>query len=141
MTLAAPKFPANDPALIAACARAAHEANRSYCLALGDTSQLPWDEAPEWQRQSSRLGVESVLAGKGPSAIHTDWLNHKREQGWTHGAVKDVDKKEHPCMVPYELLPPEQQMKDCIFVAVVGALASSLGPYKFRFDTLLRLRA
>jgi hypothetical protein len=27
-----------------AAARAAHEANRAYCLALGDTSQPAWDE-------------------------------------------------------------------------------------------------
>ena len=32
--------------IIEACARAAHEANRAYCLALGDTSQPSWDDAP-----------------------------------------------------------------------------------------------
>ena len=31
--------------------------NRAYCLALGDTSQPAWDEAPDWQQSSARSGV------------------------------------------------------------------------------------
>ena len=36
-----------DEKKIEACARAAHEANRAYCIAIGDTSQPSWDDAPE----------------------------------------------------------------------------------------------
>ena len=32
-----------------ACARASHEANRAYCLAIGDASLAPWEQAPDWQ--------------------------------------------------------------------------------------------
>lgn len=46
---------------VEACARAAHEANRAYCLALGDTSQLPWEEALGWQRDSAIKGVHKDL--------------------------------------------------------------------------------
>jgi len=29
-------------------ARVTREVNRAYCLALGDDSQLPWNDAPQW---------------------------------------------------------------------------------------------
>ena len=38
-------------------ARVAHEANRAYCLSLGDPSQLPWEEAPDWAKESAIDGV------------------------------------------------------------------------------------
>mgnify|MGYP001560010111 CR=1 FL=1 len=31
-------------------ARVCHEVNRSYCLARGDDSQMPWDKAPTGRR-------------------------------------------------------------------------------------------
>lgn len=111
---------------IEACARAAHEANRSYCLALGDTSQSPWEEAPEWQRNSAKAGVYGVLKGNGPEQSHEGWLEEKRRNGWKYGPVKDPAKKEHPCFVPYAELPAEQKKKDHIFVSVVTAMAEAL---------------
>lgn len=111
---------------IEAAARAAHEANRAYCLALGDTSQLPWDDAPEWQRSSARKGVESVLVGNGPEQVHESWLQEKRVNGWRYGPVKDPERREHPCFVPYADLPEAQKRKDHIFVAVVRALTTAL---------------
>ena len=39
-------------------AKVAHEVNRAYCEALGDTSQLSWEDAPEWQKASARAGVD-----------------------------------------------------------------------------------
>lgn len=56
-----------------------------------------------------------------PSASHDSWLKEKREQGWKYGPVKDADKKEHPCFVPYDELPVEQRTKDYIFSAIVKA--------------------
>ncbi len=35
-----------DERVLEACARSAHEANRAYCIALGDLSQPAWDDAP-----------------------------------------------------------------------------------------------
>ena len=43
-----------------------------------------------------------------------------------YGPVKDLDAKQHPCMVPFEQLPVEQQAKDYIFRAVVHALRGQL---------------
>lgn len=108
-------------------ARVCHEANRAYCLGLGDHSQVPWDEAPEWQRESAHKGVAFNIANPDApaSASHDSWLEEKRATGWKHGPVKDADKKEHPCFVPYEQLPEDQQYKDHLFKAIVAALKQS----------------
>ncbi len=99
-----------------------HEANRAYCLTQGDISQLPWTEAPKWQRESAMLGVQKALEGATPRELHESWMAQKVADGWVYGDVKDADKKTHPCMVPYYDLPAEQQRKDALFRAVVSAL-------------------
>ena len=105
-------------------ARVAHEVNRAYCEALGDTSQPSWELAPEWQRMSAINGVEFHKANPsaGPDNSHIEWLKEKEATGWKYGPVKDADKKEHPCCVPYDKPPVEQKAKDYLFRGVVHAL-------------------
>jgi hypothetical protein len=114
----------ND-AQIEASARAAYEANRAYCMTLGDYSQVPWNEAPPWQCSSIINGVKGVIAGNGPEESHSGWLEEKRAAGWKYGPVKDADKKEHPCFLPYAELPPSQKAKDHIFIGVVRAFMTA----------------
>ena len=102
-------------------ARVAHEINRAYCASLGDTSQPAWEDAPEWQQQSAIAGVEMHLANPDatPEQSHESWLAQKVATGWVYGEVKDAEKKQHPCCVPYDQLPPEQKAKDYLFRAAV----------------------
>lgn len=99
----------------------AHNVNRAYCQALGDHSQPVWEEAPQWQKDSAIAGVKAIWQkpNSTPKDSHESWMAHKLADGWTYGPVKDPAKKEHPCMVPYDELPPEQRAKDHIFRAVV----------------------
>ena len=48
------------------CAEAAHEMNRLFCEANGDTSQTIWVNAPAWQRESAIRGVNTALSGATP---------------------------------------------------------------------------
>lgn len=109
-------------------ARVCHEANRAYCVTLGDTSQPSWENAPEWQRASAISGVEFNLANPNASAsaLHDAWLEEKRAAGWMYGPTKDAEKKEHPCFVPYEELPATQKYKDHLFKAICNALAGAV---------------
>lgn len=105
-------------------AKVCHEANRAYCAALGDFSQPSWEDAPEWQKKSAIEGVDFHLKNPfaPPARSHDEWLRVKKEDGWKWGPVKNIEKKEHPCFVPYEELPMEQQRKDSLFMAIIEAL-------------------
>lgn len=109
-------------------ARVAHEVNKAYCESLGDFTQVDWESAPQWQKDSAIAGVELHLANPnlGVDASHQAWMEHKRAEGWTYGPLKDPVKKEHPCFVPYADLPFEQKSKDFIFRGVVHAIAREM---------------
>lgn len=101
-------------------ARVCHEANRAYCSTIGDDSQPSWEDAPAWQRESARMGVDLHLMGDfGPEASHISWMKQKTDDGWVHGETKDPEAKTHPCIKPFSELPPGQQMKDHLFRAIV----------------------
>jgi hypothetical protein len=110
-------------------AKACHEANRSYCAALGDKSHVPWDQTPEAIKQSCVAGVMHHLMNPDttPEQSHTYWLEYRHKEGWTYGPEKDLDKKTHPCMVPYKDLPQEQRVKDHLFATVVKQARDLLG--------------
>lgn len=110
-----------NPETILQIARVCHEANRAFCLTLGDTSQQPWDEAPDWQKESAVNGVRFVLDNPDaqPSDNHDNWLKLKLSTGWKYGPIKDATAKTHPCCVPYDELPPDQRQKDALFRAIV----------------------
>lgn len=107
-------------------ARVCHEVNRAYCHALGDMSQPAWEGAPQWQKDSALLGVNlHTVQDVGPEASHESWMAQKVADGWVYGPAKDPEAKTHPCIVPFDQLPREQQAKDYIFRAVVHALRST----------------
>ena len=109
-------------------AELAHETNRAYCRLIGDDSQPSWQDAPEWQRNSAISGVEFHLQNPdaAPCRSHEEWLRTKKAEGWKYGPVKDPEKKEHPCCVPYDELPLEQRIKDTLFASIVSATRSLL---------------
>lgn len=102
-------------------AKACHEVNRAYCLSLGDASQPAWEDAPQWQKDSVILGVKLHVnnPNANPQTSHESWMDQKIADGWKYGPTKDPEAKIHPCIVPFEKLPVEQQAKDFIFRAVV----------------------
>lgn len=105
-------------------AQVAHEANRAWCAVNGDYSQPSWDSAPEWQKASAVDGVRFHVDNPdaGDSASHDNWMAHKKADGWVYGEIKDPEAKTHPCMVPFEDLPREQQIKDALFRAIVHSI-------------------
>lgn len=109
---------------IAAVAAICHVANRAYCQEIGDNSQPKWENAPAWQKESAINGVKFHVENPGasPSASHENWLKEKVEAGWVYGEKKDPEVKTHPCCVPYDQLPKEQQAKDYLFKGIVSSL-------------------
>ncbi len=114
----------HETTMVLAAAMIAHEANRAYCVLLGDDSQVPWDEAPDWQKESALAGVAAIYKDPNlsPKASHEGWLAQKEADGWVYGETKDEEAKTHHCMVPYDELPEDQRLKDTLFGAVVRAV-------------------
>lgn len=117
--------------LLESAAIVAHEANKVYCESLGDFSQVHWNEAPEWQKDSARAGVLFVYENPDvtPAQSHENWMKQKMEEGWKYGPVKDPIKKEHPCIMIFDMLPVSQQYKDHLFRAVVKGYLSARSHY------------
>ena len=71
-------------------AKARHEVKRAYCLALGDTSQPAWADAPQWQKDSAMLGVKLHVKNPdaSPQASHESWMAQKLAEGWKYGVDK-----------------------------------------------------
>lgn len=111
---------------IIAIACAVHQQNKTYCEMRGDTSQVPWSSAPANIKASAIDGVRNALAGATPQQSHENWLAFKRKDGWIYGEVKDAQAKTHPCMVPYDKLPPEERHKDHLFIEMVQQMAVEL---------------
>lgn len=93
-------------------------------MTLGDESQVDWEFAPQWQKDSSIAGVLFVMDNPSysPGDTHRSWLKQKEADGWTFGEQKDPVLKRHPCMVPFEELPVAAQKKDHLFLAIVKAM-------------------
>ena len=106
------------------CAEVCHEVNKAYCELIGDDSQVSWEEAPQWQKDSAYNGVvyHAENPDSRPSDSHENWMKEKIENGWVYGEVKDPENKTHPCIVEYDELPPEQKTKDYLFLSIVRAL-------------------
>lgn len=105
-------------------ARICHEANRAYCITIGDDSQVSWEDAAEWQRESAIEGVKFVMSNPvtgqtDPARMqHDNWMEDKLKDGWRYGVVKDADAKTHPCLLPYDSLPDNQKWKDWLFYSI-----------------------
>ncbi len=43
---------------------------------------------------------------------HEVWAAERMREGWTWGPVRSDERKEHPCLVPYEELPEQEKDYD-----------------------------
>lgn len=109
---------------IAIIARVCHEANRAYSEGMNLELHMPWDSAPQWQKDSAIAGVKAIFDDPltMPYESHERWMAAKVADGWVYGKTKDAVAKTHPCMVPYGELPDAQRVKDTLFVNIVRAL-------------------
>lgn len=111
-------------------AAACYEGTRVVAISAGQPDTGPWADTPDWIRQSCLDGVKFHLDNPlaDPSAAHVAWSEAKTRDGWVYWPVKDVEKKQHPCLVPYYELPDYERAKARLFCAVVDALSPYLEP-------------
>ena len=44
--------------------------------------------------------------------VHEVWSKSRMDEGWTYGPVRNDEKKETPCLVPYDELPEIEKAYD-----------------------------
>ena len=44
--------------------------------------------------------------------VHENWAAARIREGWVHGPVRNDEKKQTPCLVPYEQLPEIEKEYD-----------------------------
>lgn len=109
-------------------AQVCHEANRRYQKIIGEPQSPTWEDASWAMKQSAIAGV--VFVQENPwaklSALHETWYAHKKAQGWKYGLQRDEQTLEHPCMVAYDQLSNDQQIKDGLFKSIVLMFSPSI---------------
>ena len=58
---------------------------------------------------------------------HENWAQSRMDQGWVYGPVRNDEKKQHPCLVPYEMLPEKEKEYDRITATQTLKTILSLG--------------
>ena len=104
-----------------------HEVNRAICASFDhwkadDPAMADWEDVPQSMVDSILDGIKWIIehpTSNSGEDSHENWASYKRAQGWVYGPVKDMEKKTHPCLAPYDELPPEQKVKDEVFMAIV----------------------
>lgn len=101
-----------------------------YCPSGHHLSYGESEAAQERKKREEADGVRKIADGqiRSPEESHHAWSDLKINEGWRYGPVKDPAKREHPCLVPYDELPPEQRAKDRIFFVVVSSLLAIIPP-------------
>lgn len=106
--------PSEDAKLL--CARLVHAVNTVYCVALNEPT---FDFATV--RDSVLAGIEALVDDPDltPEQSHEKWMEYKVADGWRLGPTKSLEKKEHPYLMPYTMLGPNQRFKDVLFTTIV----------------------
>jgi hypothetical protein len=81
----------------------------------------PWDDRGEDFRSQFCEVIErqcGPMRSSSPAELHGGWVQAYIDMGWTYGSERDVEKKTHPDMVPYDQLGQLEQDKDSVFVAL-----------------------
>jgi hypothetical protein len=111
------------------CAKAAHEVNRAYCAVIGAYTQPEWEDAPDRQKKITIKLARGVVASGlhySPRHVHERWMDAKQLDDWSFGEARDPERRTHPCMVDYSLLPEEHRAKGSIFINVVRQVWEAL---------------
>jgi hypothetical protein len=80
---------------------------------------LDWDE-PLFDFTPEEINLLARLE-------HQRWMAEKEQAGWRHGLKKDSEARTHPCLLPYDQLPAEEQEKDRNPVRQIPATLAKVG--------------
>lgn len=59
--------------------------------------------------------------------VHEVWAQTRIREGWSYGPMRNDELKQHPCLVPYDVLPDSEREYDRHTALETLKLISSLG--------------
>ena len=63
--------------------------------------------------------VSNELLEKLAEQVHITWMNQRIKEGWSYGPVRDDEKKQTPCIIPFQNLPEIEKEYDRITASTV----------------------
>lgn len=115
-----------DDTIVTAIARACHDVNNAFRVAMGQKPKQLWTLYPQAEKEIVKQGVYKALSGATPEQMHENWTKDKLNAGWKYGPVLNTTTKEHPCLVRYSELPSYERAKDELFIRVVRAMVDAV---------------
>lgn len=104
-------------------AKVCHAAVRAYAETMGEF-------LPEWNQLDADGKMRRIQGVKWraenqqipPRQVHEKWCQDMQADGWVYGPKTNSARKVHSCLVEYDELPPEQQVKDRLFGSIIDVL-------------------
>lgn len=114
-----PKYPSDQH--IHTIAEVCHNAVRAWMHLHGDPTYPTWLLSPGYMKRANISSVEFILTNPDSTfqEIHGNWCSSKVKEGWKYGKVLNSHRKTHPCLIPYDELPPKQKGKNAIYKGIV----------------------
>lgn len=103
-------------------AKILHETTRVLPRVDG-TIPVCWDELTNHQQEAAMFAVNMLVntAPKSPEQLHDLWRKINRNFGWVYGPTYDIEKLEHPSMVPFDNLSNTEKLKDELWSVLIEA--------------------
>lgn len=79
---------------------------------MNDSNEMPYRPQPADTSGVVLTDELMGLAERLAENVHEVWAAERLAQGWTWGPARDDSRKQHPCLVPYGLLPEEERRFD-----------------------------
>ena len=73
------------------------------------------------------ITVSDQLLEKLAEQVHITWMNQRIKEGWSYGPVRNDEKKQTPCIVPYNELSENEKEYDRNTVKTTIKALYSLG--------------
>jgi hypothetical protein len=111
-----------------------HEENQKQATDIkAKLDAVGYELVPRSRAARTDLTLSEEQVEKLAIAEHDRWMQSRVGLGWRYGERRDDEKKLHPCIVPWDRLPPEEKAKDYDIVRNIPTLLLMAG-----FEAVLR---
>jgi len=113
-----------------AIAMACYNVARAFACATGGAASgeiIPplWEDLPFSTKEVLRIVVLRARGGATARSVHKEWMVQKFSEGWIYGEMKNVEKKIHDHLVPYDELPWGVRVSDDLLVGTIKTMVDA----------------